>query len=274
MNSLKDHINELKAAEAFSKQAIIFDELYDRDEIIQYKRQRVRQHVLKYLKPGNSILELNSGTGTDALFFASNGYYVHATDISTGMLEQLAYKIEHNNYQSRISYEQCSFTELHRLKNKGPYDCIFSNFGGLNCTAELNTVLGSFSSLLKKDGIATLVIIPKFCLWETLLFFKGKFRTAFRRFFSSTGRKAHIEGKYFTCWYYNPSQIIKLLKNEFEVLNLEGLCTIVPPSYIKEFGKKHPKLFDFLKRKEDKLADKWPWKNIGDYFIITLQQKA
>src|SRR3569833_2300535 len=109
----------------------------------------------------------------------------------------------------RISYELCSYTNLNELKNKGPYDLIFSNFAGLNCTDELDKVLSSLSLLLNPGGLVTLVILPKFCLWETLLLFKGKFRTAFRRFLAGKGAKAHIEGVYFKCWYYDPSFVIR-----------------------------------------------------------------
>jgi hypothetical protein len=110
-------------------------------------------------------------------------------------------------------------------------------------------------------------------LWEFLLIFKGKFRTAFRRLFSNKGITAHVEGTYFKCWYYNPSFIINRLKGQFKVLGLEGLCTIVPPSYIEGFAEKHPKAYSFLKAKEDRLKSKWPWKYIGDYYIISLEKK-
>ena len=89
MSTLADHINELKAAEAFSKQSDVFDEIYNTDIIIQYKRDRVRQHILKHIKESASMLELNCGTGEDALFFAGKGFSVHATDISEGMLQKL-----------------------------------------------------------------------------------------------------------------------------------------------------------------------------------------
>ena len=175
--------------------------------------------------------------------------------------------------QSSISTEICSFTELENLKNKGPYDLIFSNFAGLNCTGELDKVLLSFNSLLKPGGAITLVVMPGFCLWETMLAFKGQFKTAFRRFNSKNGVRAHIEGVYFTCWYYKPSYIQKILKNDFELISVEGLCSIVPPSYIENFPKKHPKFFKWLSKKEDKHKSKFPWKNIGDYFIISLKKK-
>jgi hypothetical protein len=119
----------------------------------------------------------------------------------------------------------------------------------------------------------TLVILPKFCLWESLLFFKGKFKIAFRRFFSRKGVKAHIEGEYFTCWYYNPSYVIKNMKEKYEALSVEGLCTLVPPSYLENFPTKWSFLFNFLKEKENKWKSKWPWKSIGDYYIISLRKK-
>lgn len=263
--------NEASAADAFTRQSAVFDQIYSGNTIINYKRARVRQHILQYLAPGSNILELNSGTGEDAIYLANEGHKVHATDISGGMQQVLEQKSV--PFRDRVSFETCSFTQLDRLQKRGPFDHIFSNFGGLNCTGELQKVLLSFDNLLKPGGKVTLVIIPGFCLWETLLVFKGKFKTAFRRFFSSKGRTAHIEGAYFKCYYYNPSFIINTLQQSYKVLSLEGLCTLVPPSYIEGFAEKHPKAYNFLKNKEDKLKDKWPWKYMGDYFIISLQKK-
>ncbi len=266
-------MNEQLAEAAFTRQSEIFDEIYSGNTIVNYKRDRVRSHVLQYLAPHSRILELNSGTGEDALFFAQNGHKVHATDISAGMQQQLKRKIELNGMDGNVTTELRSFTKLSELTKQGPYDLIFSNFAGLNCTSELDKVLKSFNSLLNPGGIVTLVILPKFCLWETLLVFKGKFRTAFRRFFSRNGTKAHIDGAYFKCWYYNPSFIIKNLGDYFELMSTEGLCTIVPPSYIEGFAEKYPATYRFLKQKEDKLKSRWPWKYIGDYYIISLRKK-
>ena len=266
-------INEKATEKAFSKQSAIFDDLYSANIIIQYKRQRVRDHLKQFLKPNSQILELNAGTGEDAVWFAQNGHAVHATDISKGMQEKLIEKVHQNKLETKVTNELCSFTELQDLKNKGPYDLIFSNFAGLNCTGDLDKVLQLFSALLKPNGIVTLVILPKFCLWESLLFLKGDFKTAFRRFFSSKGVKAHIEGEYFTCWYYNPAYVIKKMKENYEILGVEGLCTLVPPSYLENFPTKRPSLFNWLKEKEDKWKSKWPWKSIGDYYIISLTKK-
>jgi ubiquinone/menaquinone biosynthesis C-methylase UbiE len=273
MSVVSPQINEQKAELAFSRQSGVFDDLYSGNTIVNYKRGRIREHVLQYLKPGSGILELNSGTGQDALFFAQMGHRVHATDISNGMQEQLIKKIKADGMEDLVTNELCSFTQLGMLHNKGPYDHIFSNFAGLNCTGELDKVLASFSGLLKPGGVVTMVILPEFCLWETLLLFKGKFKTAFRRFFSKNGRKAHLEGAYFKCWYYDPSYIIKHMKDSFSLLDLEGLCTIVPPSYIEGFAEKHPFAYRKLRGLEDKYRRIWPWRVMGDYYIISLRKK-
>jgi len=267
------HINEERAAAAFTNQSVKFDAVYSGDTIIEYKRERVRSHVQQFILPGSNVLELNSGTGEDAVWFAQQGHTVHATDISKGMQQQLQQKVKALNLQQQITQELISFTQLQNLEQQKKYDYIFSNFAGLNCTDELDKVLQSFSVLLKPQGKITLVILPKFCLWEFLLLFKGKFKTAFRRLFTSKGVTAHVEGVYFNCWYYNPSFVIRQLQNEFGLLSIEGLCTLVPPSYMQGFDEKHSWLYNFLKTKENKWKAKWPWKFIGDYYIISLQKK-
>ncbi len=272
MSQQTNSVSEQAAEKAFSKQSAVFDDIYSHNPIIQYKRQRVRDHVMQYLKPNSNILELNAGTGEDAIWFAKNGHTVHATDISKGMQEKLAEKATKESVGSKVTNEICSFTQLQDLRNKGPYDLIFSNFAGLNCTGELDKVLSYFPPLLKPGGFVTLVILPKFCLWESMMFLKGDLKTASRRFFSSKGVKAHIEGEYFTGWYYVPSYVINNTKDRFDVLSIEGLCSIVPPSYLENFPKKRPSLFNWLKKKEDKWKSSWPWKSIGDYYIISLKK--
>ncbi|HKB43548.1 MAG TPA: hypothetical protein VKC90_04135, partial [Chitinophagaceae bacterium] len=69
MKDSPSYIHE-QAAAAFSKQASVFDHIYGNDTIIQYKRKRVRDHLMKFLPPQSDILELNAGTGDDAVYFA------------------------------------------------------------------------------------------------------------------------------------------------------------------------------------------------------------
>jgi hypothetical protein len=132
-------------------------------------------------------------------------------------------------------------------------------------------VLQDLPPLLNPGGVITLVVLPKFCLWEFLLLFRGRFKTAFRRFSGAAGASAQVEGTHFRCWYYQPSFITRSLP-EFELLSVEGLCSVVPPSYLEGFAEKYPRLFNFLCRVESKWKHGWPWRLVGDYYIISLRK--
>src|SRR5947199_5255208 len=109
---------ESKALKAFNNQANSFDSQFESNPIVQYKRARVSNHLLAYLKPESYILELNSGTGNDALFFAKQGHFIHATDISYCMQRVLKDKVEKAGLNENISAELCSFTQLDKLHEK------------------------------------------------------------------------------------------------------------------------------------------------------------
>ncbi len=267
--------NEQDAAEAFDLQAPLFDDLFSNDGIIRYKRSRVRAHVQPFLHPNSNILELNAGTGEDAIYFAGLGHAVHATDLSEKMQAELQAKVRLNGMWHLITQERCSFNHLDQLIQRGPYDHIFSNFAGLNCTGGLKEVLIACHSLLKPLGMIHVVLMPPFCLWESLLLLKGDFKTATRRWRNSgNGVPAKVEGKSFRCWYYRPSEVRKLVKDKLDVVKTEGLCTLVPPSYLNDFDRKHPALFRGLCSLEELVKATWPCNTIGDYYIMSLRRAS
>jgi ubiquinone/menaquinone biosynthesis C-methylase UbiE len=266
-------IAEARAAAAFSRQAPNFDAIYGADPIVHYKRGRVRAHVGRHLPSGSQVLELNCGTGEDALYFAGLGHRVLATDVSEAMLQQFKAKRAASEHADRVELCACSYLELEQLQGTSPVDMVFSNFGGLNCTGRLRDVLAGCDALLRPGGLITLVVLPPFCLWESLLLLKGEWGTATRRWFARRGAPAQVEGQSFRCWYYSPVFIREALGDRFELLELEGLCTLVPPSYRENFPRRFPKLLRWLQGLEDRWAHRWPWRSIGDYYIMTLRKK-
>jgi ubiquinone/menaquinone biosynthesis C-methylase UbiE len=270
---MMDTQQEQEVNEAFSKQSAVFDEIDESNQLLLWMRDRVRKEVLRYIKPNATLLELNCGTGIDALFFAGKGIKVLATDNAPGMLQQLNTKIKQAQLEDLISAERCSFNHLDRLASSHRFDYIFSNFGGLNCTDDLATVLHQMDKLLKPGGYFTLVIMPRICPWEMLLVLKGDFKTAFRRF-KKGGTRARVEGVHFNCYYYSPDYIIRHLGPYYELTSLKGLATFIPPPYIEQFVERHPRLFRFLEWMENNLSNKWPFNKWGDHFTITMQKTA
>ena len=98
--------------EAFSLQSSGYDDYEMLHSTLKFMRSEVRNHVMNLLREGDRILEINAGTGTDAVFFAKNGFNVHATDISGGMIFQLKYKVAKFNLEDRVSVQCMNIAEL------------------------------------------------------------------------------------------------------------------------------------------------------------------
>lgn len=264
-------LQEQNVSKAFSKQSVSFDQIDIENKLIVWVRNRVRDEVLKFVKPNDHLLELNCGTGIDALFFAEKEIKVTATDNSEGMLQELRTKLNQQPNKDLISVKKCSFNELEQLKPDHQFDYIFSNFGGLNCTAQLGKVLTDIDKLLKPGGRFTLVIMPRYCIWELAFALKGRLKFAFRRL-NKRGTSAHLEGVFFNCYYYSPKFVSNHLKENFRTLSLKGLSIFVPPPFIEYFIERHPKLFRFLECLENKTFHSWPFRNLGDHYMITMEK--
>lgn len=262
--------NVQNVSDAFSKQSTEFDQLNKTNDLSGYLRNKFREEVLIQLKPQSDILELNCGTGLDAVFFAQKGHHVLANDNAPGMLSQLEQKIGNLSLEKNIETLHCSFHQIHTIKDR-TFDHIISNFGGLNCTDKLDEVLHQFSPLLKPGGKVTLMIMPKVCPWEMAMVLKGKFKMAFRRFKDKT--PAHIEGVFFYCYYYNPSYVKRALKENFTTKSLKGVCITVPPEFFQNFTKRFPRLFKVLSAIDNAICGFFPFTYCCDHFLITLQKK-
>lgn len=256
---------------AFSKQSGIFDSLEIDNELVLLIRNNIRQHVLNYTAPSQTMLELNCGTGLDAMFFVNQGLFVHATDNAEGMLNQLQQKVINDKLEDRLTFQKCSFNELEQLEQKR-YGHVFSNFGGLNCSPDLKKVIKSLDNLLEVDGMAHLVIMPRFCVWEMLFAVKGLFKLAFRRF-SLNGSKSQVEGLSFTTYYYSPRYVQKAFGNNYETRSIKAMGCFIPPTYMDQMPQKRPSFFKKLISLDAKYAHKWPFYNLGDHFVISIQKK-
>lgn len=256
-------------AEAFSRTAEKYDSFAEDHPHLTRMRNKVYSHVMRHVPLGAHILELNAGTGTDAVQLAQRGYFVHATDIAPGMLNRLPEKVENLGMHDRVTMEERSFISLENVQG-APYDAVFSDLGGLNCIPDLTPVIRQLPNVLKPKGIVTWVLMPHVCLWEMAEVFRGNFSLAFRRF-SRGSVQANLEGLNFDVYYFSPRQVIKWFGNEFELLALEGLSVITPTAESKNFAKGHPGLYRRLSWLDDHVSPHWPWSGWGDFYILTMR---
>jgi ubiquinone/menaquinone biosynthesis C-methylase UbiE len=261
-----------EVAEAFSRTAERYDRFAEDHPNLTRMRAAVCAHLLRYLRPGARILEMNAGTGSDAVFLAQRGYQVHATDIAPGMLARLRDKVDRLDLHGRVSVQECSFTQLDQVAG-GPFDAVFSNLGGLNCTEDLGQITKMLPALLRPGGLVTWVLMPPICLWELAMALTGDFHYAFRRL-SPHGTLAHLEGKRFTIYYFTPRQVLAALGPQFVPLAIQGLSIFAPPAESKNLAWRHPRLYRALCWLDDHLSRTPPFRGWGDFFIITLRFKG
>jgi len=166
---------------AFDGLASRYDEEFEYNPITQHLRKVLWQRMLHYFQPGQTILDLNCGTGTDALFLAQNGINVTCIDSSAEMIRRTRMKTELKGLQKQITAHIMAIEDIESLLPQ-TYDGAISNFGGLNCVANLQRAFEAISQLIKPNGIFIVCMLNKVSLWEiTSFLLRGKSKDAFRR---------------------------------------------------------------------------------------------
>lgn len=257
-------------AEAYDRNADKYDDFIENNENLARMRKRVYEFVISRLPKGARILDLACGTGTDAVWFAQRGYHVYGVDISSEMLKRAEQKAKELGLEDRLTFKQMSYTDL-KESSIEPFDLTFSNFGGLNCVSDLSLVAESVRPLLKPNARVIWAIMPPFCLWETAMFLRGKFKLATRRFSGqSTVRK---EGLEYPVYYYTPHKIADAWGKDFQLETVEALSVITPPATSKDFSVNFPRTFKLLTKWDDLLASRAPFKYWGDFTLVSLRRK-
>ena len=222
------------------------------------------------------LLEMNCGTGEDALFFAKQRILVTATDISEEMLEVVQKKVEKANLQSFISIQKWDLNQNFPPQNnkKNSYQLAFSNFGGWNCLEPKNIppLAEQLSTLLAENGRLFLVIMPRFCAWESLYFlYKRRLNAIFRRL-SRKAIPAKLDTVFVDTYYYSPSQIQKLLSPHFKVIDYQAIGFFIPPSYLEKFFRKVPNFLAFLNKLEKIFLKLRVLAFASDHFVVVLER--
>ena len=260
---------------SFDHIATSYDASFTRTAIGMLQRKIVWQYIERIIPelPGIEILELNCGTGEDAVLFSKKGFNVLATDISMEMLRVTEKKVAQASMQHHVHVRPLNLMEFDETLFSKKFDLIFSNFGGLNCVppSAIKSLLGKIPTMLNPGGRFIAVIMPKHCLWESMYFIlKFKLANAFRRWTSKVV-SAHIEGHQVDTWYYNPAQIKKWQGQAFTKIVCRPVGLALPPAYLDNYFVPRNKLLMRLYALEKKLHSFACLSKFADHFIIDLK---
>jgi SAM-dependent methyltransferase len=255
----------------FSRKAGVYDDYGATHPAIRWTRSVVRQRVMSLIAPGSCLLELNAGTGEDAAYFAERGYRVHATDIADGMLAEIERKVAARGLGHQLTVQPLSVLELSHAAG-GPYDLVFSNFGGLNCVPDLRPVAEQLPVVLRPGGFVVWVFMPRVCPWELAQALRGRFGVALRRVRGAT--RANVEGARVATFYFSPAQVVRALGPAFTLIGLQSLSLFSPPAFMDRFPHRFPRLFRALTQIDARVT-RWPVLNsLGDFVMVTAELNA
>lgn len=224
-----------------------------------------------------TALELNCGTGEDAVWLAGQGWQVLATDISAEMVAATKTKAKKAGLEAMIRAEVCSIADIARF-TPGALEpgLILSNFGGLNCLSptEIKNLRIDLQELIPPNGIFAAVVMSRFCCWESLYFLlKGKPREAFRRLSRKPVAARLGDSAGVATWYYSPAEFRKLMGSGFghtQAIVVYPVGFWLPPSYLNPFFNKYPRFLRLLNFLEKNCTPAW-LAPMADHFFICFQ---
>lgn len=254
----------------FDKAALLYDDTFTESRIGQLQRKKVYFWLdqIAFFKSTHSVFELNCGTGYDADYFHSRGINVTATDDSPEMIA-----VAQSKRNMAIDFFSMDFAELERYYKDS--DAIFSNFGGLNCldSHDLNALLEKTSQLQKSGDRWIGVMMPKFCLMESLYFIaKFQFKKAVRRN-TNHAVSVNVDGTTVSTYYHSPKEVKKMLATNYHIEKTKPVALFLPPSYLEPFFKKRPKMLNFLSRLETIYGRLSFLSGLSDHYILIARKK-
>lgn len=209
------------------------------------------------------VLDLGCGTGEDAVRLASRGARVVALDASPAMVRVAAAKAAQRGCSERTEFHCAPAERLGEVLGDAVFDGVISNFGALNCVADLPALAREVAARVRPGGRLVWVLMGRHVPWEWAWYLlRADARRAARRLSGRTrwrGLEIH---------YPTPSAVSAALRPSFRVDALRPLGFALPPSYAAAWLNRHPRLLSALARLEHlgRRSALLAW--VADHYIV------
>ena len=262
------------AAEAFSRIADDYEHRVVASSSNLHMRGIVRQKLDGFVRPGDRVLDLGTGTGTDAIWLARRGASVLAVDVAEGMVREASQRVDEAGVQDRVEVRRLAIEELRTLLpgHARKYDLVLANFGALNLAGDPERWAPVIARLLKPGGYLVANVMNRWCAWEIFAgLLRGRFRFALRRARGDTIRIGDVP---LSAALYTPRSFARRLGPYFDTRSRTGLCVFAPPPALEHVGRASPGLGRGLAWLDYRLG-RWPgFRGLGDHFLMVLQQRS
>jgi SAM-dependent methyltransferase len=281
------HLVTLSQSSPFDEMATDYDRGFTSSAIGSLMRRAVWRRLDARFRPGDRVLELNCGTGADAIYLARRGVRVLATDIAPAMLDLTRAKVARAGLESMVAVQPLAIEEL-KIENEElrkdhrkngsfsilnshfsiPFDGALSNFGGLNCVADLAGVAAGLAACLRPRAATLLCVMGPLAPWEWAWYlWRGQPAKAFRRL-----RRGGVIWRGLTIRYPSIGSLRSAFAPWFRLRRASAVGALLPPSYAEGWAVRHPHLLARLNRWERRLETLPPLPWLADHYLLELER--
>jgi ubiquinone/menaquinone biosynthesis C-methylase UbiE len=249
---------------SFEPVAASYDEQVGR--LQTWQREQVWRYLDKYFQPGMRVLEIGSGTGTDAFHLVQRGITVHITDPAPTMIRLALTKTK--PYAHLVTSSILPAENLHELTET--FDGAFANFSPLNAVADIASVARTLGQCLAPGAPLLLVMFGRYCLWEMAGYLlKGKPHKAFRRWQSGEVAVA-VCATNTAPTYFHTSQTLKAaFAPWFQPIATVGIGVCVPPAHLNW----EPTWLPVAQQLDISLGATFPYNQWGDHQLFIWRRR-
>ena len=254
--------------EGFDALAAIYDAAFTKTPLGRHLRSAVHRRLDAAFRPGDRVLEIGCGTGEDAVHLARRGVSVIATDASGSMVEVARWKAAASGLAGRI---EALLLAAEALPGPlaGPFDGAFSNFGALNCVADLPAVAHGLAGLLRPHGRLLLCVMGPLAPWEWARGLAlGRSEVAFRRL-----RRGGVPWRGLVVRYPSPRRLARVFAPAFRPRRLAAVGALLPPTELAGWAARHPRLLVGLAAVERRLERVPPLPWLADHYLLELERR-
>jgi ubiquinone/menaquinone biosynthesis C-methylase UbiE len=226
------HLAKTPPVTMFDRLADSYDHIFTDSLIGKAQRQQTWDVMDREFSPGQRILEINCGTGVDALHLAQRGVHVTACDSSQRMVEVCRERFSKVRLRGSSTFRVLPTESVEELRNEGPFDGALSNFAGLNCVSNLASVGRQLATLLRPGAKALICIFGRYCAWEFIGYSaQAKFGKALRRLKHGVASTSFGAIRYHTTY-----EVQRDFAPHFRLVGIRGIGIAVPPSYLEPWA--------------------------------------
>jgi SAM-dependent methyltransferase len=225
-------------------------------------RARVWERASRLFGGRERILELGCGTGEDAVYLARGGHEVVATDASPGMIRIARLKSAAAGVASRIDFRVLPIESLDELGSEARFDAVFSNFGAINCVADVPRLARTLGRCLVPGAPLLFVVMGRRVPWEWAWYLaRGDRARAFRRF-----ARDGVAWRGLTIRYPTTGELVRELAPTFTTRRRTALGCALPPTYAAGWLDRSPRSLAVLSAVEGMLAGVAA--DLADHFLL------